>query len=128
MLGSTAFAVKQISLSPSNRSSPSTHTMDFLKKFTDNKESDNGGGDHQKQDEGGLMGMINGAMGGGKKSEHKEDLLDKAVDLVQEHVFKQGNQSNESAIEQAKDEAISDAIRDQYKKMTGKEFMIPDKS
>ena len=51
-----------------------------------------------------------------------------AVDLVQEHVFKQGDQSNESAIEQAKDEAISDAIRDQYKKMTGKEFMIPDKS
>ncbi len=49
--------------------------MDFLKKFTDNKESDNSGGDHQKQDEGGLMGMINGAMGGGKKSEHKEGTI-----------------------------------------------------
>lgn len=39
----------------------------------------------------------------------------------------QGQQSNESAAEQAKDEAISDAIRDQYKKSTGTDFPIKDK-
>lgn len=39
----------------------------------------------------------------------------------------QGDQSNESAAEQAKDEAISDAIRDQYKSATGSDFPIEDK-
>lgn len=34
-----------------------------------------------------------------------------AVDLFQEHVLKQGPQNNESAIEQAKDEYISDCKR-----------------
>ena len=34
-----------------------------------------------------------------------------AIDFFQEHVLKQGNQSNESAIEQAKDKQIADAIR-----------------
>lgn len=33
------------------------------------------------------------------------------VDWVQEHVLGQGDQSNESAVEQAKDEQISDFIR-----------------
>jgi hypothetical protein len=42
-------------------------------------------------------------------------------------VLKQGNQSDESAVEQAKDEQISDFIRDQYKKTTGKEFPVADK-
>lgn len=38
-----------------------------------------------------------------------------------------GDQSNESAAEQAKDEAISDAIRGQYKRTTGSEVPIQDK-
>lgn len=50
-----------------------------------------------------------------------------AVDLVQEKVLGQGDQSNESAAEQAKDEAISDFIRDKYKETTGNDFFIADK-
>lgn len=38
-----------------------------------------------------------------------------------------GDQSNESAVEQAKDEQISDAIRRQYKNTTGSDFPIADK-
>ncbi|KHN98701.1 uncharacterized protein MAM_03163 [Metarhizium album ARSEF 1941] len=52
---------------------------------------------------------------------------DPAVDLVQEKVLGEGDQSNESAAEQAKDEAISDFIRDKYKETTGKDFFIADK-
>ncbi|KAG7100184.1 hypothetical protein E1B28_001961 [Marasmius oreades] len=76
---------------------------------------------------GGLMGKFNNALGGGASGEKKEDGLDKAVDYVQEHVFKQGPQTNESAAEQMKDETISDSIRNQYKNMTGKDFPIADK-
>jgi hypothetical protein len=65
--------------------------------------------------------------GGGASGEKKEDGLDKAVDYVQENFLGAGNQSNESAAEQMKDEAISDAIRDQYKGATGSEFPISDK-
>lgn len=50
-----------------------------------------------------------------------------AVDYVQEKFLGQGDQSNESAAEQAKDEAISDFIRDKYKETTGKEFFVSDK-
>lgn len=39
----------------------------------------------------------------------------------------QGPQDNESAIEQAKDEQISDFIRKQYKGMTGSDIPIKDK-
>lgn len=39
----------------------------------------------------------------------------------------QGQQSNESAIEQAKDEQISDFIRGQYKTATGRDFFVKDK-
>ena len=38
-----------------------------------------------------------------------------------------GPQTNESALEQAKDEQISDAIRRQYKNMTGSDFPVKDK-
>ncbi|CAE6512982.1 unnamed protein product [Rhizoctonia solani] len=76
---------------------------------------------------GGFMGLLNNAAGGGKAGEAKEDGLDKAIDYVQEHVLGQGNQSNESALEQAKDEQISDFIRSQYKGATGKDFPIADK-
>ncbi len=47
--------------------------------------------------------------------------------MFQEKVLGQGDQSNESAAEQAKDEAISDFIRDKYKGTTGKDFPIADK-
>lgn len=57
---------------------------------------------------GGFTDKINSALGGGKSSEQKEDYLDKGVDMFQERVMGQGPQNNESAIEQAKDEQISD--------------------
>jgi hypothetical protein len=37
-------------------------------------------------------------------------------------------QSNESAVEQAKDEQISDGIRRGYKNVTGSDFPVADKS
>lgn len=49
------------------------------------------------------------------------------VDFVQEKFLGQGPQDNESALEQAKDEQISDAIRGQYKNMTGKDLPFKDK-
>ncbi|KAL2015275.1 hypothetical protein VTK56DRAFT_5916 [Thermocarpiscus australiensis] len=73
------------------------------------------------------MDKVNSMLGGGKQSEQKEDALDKGVDWTQENVFKQGPQNNESAFEQAKDEKISDTIREGYKKGTGKDVPIPDK-
>ena len=39
----------------------------------------------------------------------------------------QGKQDNESAVEQAKDEQISDYIRKQYKSTTGRDMPIKDK-
>jgi len=75
----------------------------------------------------GIMGKINGMLGGGTKGEAKEDHLDKAIDAFQEHVLKQGPQHNESAMEQAKDGQIADAIRTGFKSMTGRDFPIPEK-
>lgn len=49
------------------------------------------------------------------------------VDAVQQYGLGQGDQSNESAIEQAKDEQISDEIRRQWKSETGSDFPIEDK-
>jgi hypothetical protein len=46
---------------------------------------------------------------------------------VQEKFMGGGKQDNESAIEQAKDEQISDYIRDKYKSTTGGDFPIKDK-
>ena len=97
---------------------------------------------------GGMMDKLHGMVGGGTQSEKNEDGLDKGapplplstnvlahvltrgitgVDWVQENVFKQGSQNNESALEQAKDEKISDMIRGGYKSGTGKEFPVADK-
>ncbi|KAK3390766.1 hypothetical protein B0H63DRAFT_122718 [Podospora didyma] len=70
----------------------------------------------------GLLGELQGLAGGGAQSEQKEDGLDKGIDWVQENVFKQGAQDNESAGEQAKDRLIAQTIRDQYKKNLGNEF------
>lgn len=49
------------------------------------------------------------------------------IDFVQEKFLGQGKQDNESAIEQAKDEQISDFIRKQYKGVTGSDVPIQDK-
>lgn len=47
---------------------------------------------------------------------------------MQQYGMGQGEQNNESAIEQAKDEQISDFIRGQYKSVAGKDFPVADKS
>jgi len=51
----------------------------------------------------------------------------KGIDMFQEKVLGQGAQDNESAVEQAKDEQISDFIRSQYKARTGSDVPIKDK-
>ncbi|KAL9612819.1 MAG: hypothetical protein Q9167_002602 [Letrouitia subvulpina] len=76
-----------------------------------------GGGENKEQSSeqsssgGGFMDKVNSMAGGGKESEAKEDYLDKGIDAFQEKVLGQGPQNNESAIEQAKDEQMSDFIR-----------------
>ncbi|KAI9652479.1 MAG: hypothetical protein M1831_006748 [Alyxoria varia] len=105
--------------------------MDFLSKAT-------GGGNSEDKDKkqessessesgGGIMGKLNSMAGGGKESEKNEDGLDKGVDFVQEKFMGGDKQDNETAAEQAKDEAISDFIRDKYKSSTGSEVPIKDK-
>ncbi|KAJ6257648.1 hypothetical protein Dda_7435 [Drechslerella dactyloides] len=113
--------------------------MDFLKNLGGGDNANKQGAENpapnkEGESSGGLGGFMNQAKnfanesaGGGQKGEKNEDMLDKAVDMVQEKVFKQGPQDNESALEQAKDEQISDFIRDSYKKSTGKDFPIADK-
>ncbi|RSL55181.1 hypothetical protein CEP53_007180 [Fusarium sp. AF-6] len=104
--------------------------MDLLNKVTGGGSNNADKNQNQNQESGsggGFMDKINGMAGGGAQGEKNEDGLDKAVDYVQEKFLGQGDQSNESAAEQAKDEAISDFIRDKYKESTGKEFFIEDK-
>ncbi|QPC70114.1 hypothetical protein HYE68_000866 [Fusarium pseudograminearum] len=103
--------------------------MDFVKNLAGGNKNDN---TSQQQSEGGSGGGFMdkasfSTSSGGESGEKKEDGLDKAVDYVQENFLGGGSQNNESAVEQAKDEAISDAIRDQYKGATGSEFPIADK-
>ncbi|KAL8741861.1 MAG: hypothetical protein Q9190_005585 [Brigantiaea leucoxantha] len=100
--------------------------MDYLKKVTggdENKEQSS----EQSSGGGGFMDKVNSMAGGGKESEKKEDYLDKGIDYVQENVMGQGPQNNESAVEQAKDEQISDFIRSKYKSTTGSDMPIADK-
>ncbi|KYK59851.1 hypothetical protein DCS_00985 [Drechmeria coniospora] len=94
--------------------------MDFVNKIASEASKDNGPG-------GAIFNKVNDMAGGGKQGEENEDGLDKAVDMFQEKVLKEGDQSNENAAEQVKDEAISDFIRDKYKATTGKDFFIADK-
>ncbi|KAL1631890.1 hypothetical protein SLS56_004252 [Neofusicoccum ribis] len=102
--------------------------MDFVKNLA-------GGSSEEKKAEtqqssssgGGFMDKLNGMAGGGKESEKNEDMLDKGVDFVQEKFLGAGDQSNESAMEQAKDEQISDFVRSKYKSTTGSDFPIADK-
>jgi len=106
--------------------------MDFINKLTGSEgkkpvhTQDQPSGQNESQG-GGMMDKLHGMVGGGPQSEKKEDGLDKGVDWVQENILKQGSQTNENALEQAKDEKISDMIRDQYKARTGKDFPIADK-
>ncbi|KAI5889162.1 uncharacterized protein SCHCODRAFT_02633705 [Schizophyllum commune H4-8] len=99
--------------------------MDFLNSLNKNKSSEQS---QHSSGGGGFMDKINNGLGGGQSGEKKEDALDKGVDWVQEHVLGQGPQTNESALEQAKDEQISDAIRRGYKSTTGRDFPVEDKS
>ncbi|KAI5203136.1 hypothetical protein E4T39_04334 [Aureobasidium subglaciale] len=112
--------------------------MDFVKKFAggnSNEQSAQQGsvqqGSTQQGQSGGFLGglgnKLNSAAGGGPESEKNEDYLDKGVDFVQERFMGQGPQNNESAIEQAKDEQISDMIRKQWKSTTGSDVPIKDK-
>ncbi|KAH8590911.1 hypothetical protein B0O99DRAFT_284541 [Bisporella sp. PMI_857] len=113
--------------------------MDYINKFTG---GDKQGENPERQDgeasttsgekkEGGFFSAIgdklNAAAGGGKESEKNEDMLDKGIDFVQEKFLGQGPQDNESAVEQAKDEQISDFLRGQYKGATGSDIPIKDK-
>ncbi|KAI3329943.1 hypothetical protein F4824DRAFT_371962 [Ustulina deusta] len=105
--------------------------MDFVNKIVGggSKDEDNITGTKEQQEEkpAGFMDKLNSVAGGGKEGEKNEDALDKGVDWVQEHVLGQGDQSNESAVEQAKDEQISDFVRDQYKKTVGSDIPVKDK-
>merc|ERR1711879_589440 len=115
---------------------PPNLTMDFVNKFTggdnnNNKNEQQSSSSNEQKSEGGFLGglgdKINSAAGGGRESEKNEDYLDKGVDFVQEKFLGQGPQDNESAVEQAKDEQISDFIRKQYKGATGSDFPVADK-
>ncbi|KAM0793755.1 hypothetical protein ACM66B_001173 [Microbotryomycetes sp. NB124-2] len=98
-------------------------TVDFVNKLAGGNQQQ-GGGEGGFLD--GVKDMANNAAGGGQAGEQKEDYLDKGVDFVQERMG-QGDQSNESAVEQQKDEMISDQIRSQYKNVTGSDFPVADK-
>ncbi|KAK0190575.1 hypothetical protein F5146DRAFT_559391 [Armillaria mellea] len=75
-----------------------------------------------RPEEQGLRAKVNAALGGGTQAEADEDHLDKAIDFVQQHIFRQGTQSHESFWEQMKDEQIANMVRKQYKEKTGHEF------
>ncbi|KAH8102026.1 hypothetical protein BXZ70DRAFT_1006653 [Cristinia sonorae] len=74
-----------------------------------------------------LKEKLNNMAGGGAAGEKNEDKLDKTIDFIQEHILKQGDQSNESALENMKDEQISDAIRLAYSQVFGRDLPIHDK-
>ncbi|RKU47484.1 hypothetical protein DL546_001322 [Coniochaeta pulveracea] len=111
--------------------------MDYINKAIGGGNSQNAEGTNQNvqtgqqtssSSGGGFMDKLQGMAGGGRESEKNEDYVDKGVDYVQEHVLGQGPQDNENAIEQAKDEQISDFIRGQAKGFTGgKDYLGQDK-
>ncbi|EIM82235.1 uncharacterized protein STEHIDRAFT_65129, partial [Stereum hirsutum FP-91666 SS1] len=72
--------------------------------------------------------QMNSMAGGGRKGEVNEDGLDKMIDFIQEHALHKGDQSDESAAEQFKDERIADAIRASYQQVTGHQLPIKDKN
>ncbi|KAJ1328852.1 hypothetical protein MN608_05581 [Microdochium nivale] len=117
---------------PHQISNPFSITMDFVNSLAGNGNNSNSNTSQQQSEGsnnsgGGIMDKLHGMAGGGRESEKNEDALDKTVDFVQEKFLGQGDQSNESAVEQAKDEQISDFVRGQYKSATGSEVPIADK-
>ena len=46
---------------------------------------------------------------------------------MQQYGFGQGDQSNESAVEQAKDEQMSDFVRGKYRDVVGSDLPVKDK-
>ncbi|KAM0378299.1 hypothetical protein ACHAO7_000972 [Fusarium culmorum] len=98
--------------------------MDFVKNLAGGNKDDN---TSQQQSEGGSGGGFMDKASFSASSYASSLTYFTAVDYVQENFLGGGSQNNESAVEQAKDEAISDAIRDQYKGATGSEFPIADK-
>ncbi|KAI7311589.1 hypothetical protein KC315_g12283 [Hortaea werneckii] len=102
--------------------------MDFVKNaMGGGSEEPKKEGESNESGGGGLMDKINTMAGGGKASEKDEDALDKGIDAFQQYGMGEGPQNNESAVEQAKDEAISDYIRGQYQDATGSKMPIEDK-
>ncbi|KAF2645445.1 hypothetical protein P280DRAFT_465279, partial [Massarina eburnea CBS 473.64] len=108
--------------------------MDYVNKLTgsgEKKTEQQQATSSGQKEGGGLFGGIgnklNNAAGGGAEGEKNEDYLDKGVDFVQEKFLGAGPQDNESALEQAKDEQISDYIRKTYKGTTGSDIPIKDK-
>ncbi|KUI63543.1 hypothetical protein VM1G_10388 [Cytospora mali] len=103
--------------------------MEFVKNLAGgNKEGEQQVQQTQQTNSGGgFTDKLNNLAGGGAQGEKNEDAVDKGVDWAQEHVLGQGPQSDESAIEQAKDEQISDFVRGQYKDTTGKDVPVADK-
>lgn len=68
-----------------------------------------------------VANKINEMAGGGQAGELEEDKLDKVIDLFQQHILGQGDQSDESAIQQLGDEQIANAIRASFESVTGRE-------
>lgn len=120
--------------------------MDFVNKLAGGSSESKKQEQTEQKSSGGFMDKLNGMAGGGRESEKNEDALDKGqpsiplaflasfiltqlagVDFMQEKFFGQGPQDNESAVEQAKDEQISDFIRSKYKATTGSDFPVADK-
>lgn len=87
------------------------------------------------KERGWLHEHVTSTFGGGEQAEKKEgscdvhhafglrptfviDTLDKTIDLFQKHVLREGDQSNESAREQAKDKVVSISPRIRLHLMT----------
>jgi len=77
---------------------------------------------------GALGDKFNTMAGGGQASEANEDYLDKAIDMYREKVLGQGPQNNESAVEQAKDEALSEQFEAPTSKPRDPSSSSPTKS
>jgi len=88
-------------------------------------------GGHQVEkkqvERGWLKEQLNEMAGGGVKSEANEDVLDKTIDFVQQYILREGQQSDESALEQMKDKEIKEVIRLSFKQVTGHELPIGNK-
>lgn len=85
--------------------------MDQVQNFLKSKDG---------QDNNPLGGMLNNALGGGKQGEEKEDQLDKAVDMFQERVLKQGPQDNEVRLRRTDLFTALDEITDILVHLTGR--------